>query len=525
MNIKRIVSLALAVIMVFSLAACKKNEDEWSYYSDTIMVEKENNKTDADDTTATDGEGQGATTTTTTTTSTTTKTSSTGKTTNNGAGTGAGVTVTGDGVKPNITGFKANYIIKAGDTPVDKNLDLKGVTVTMMTCGGATSTYMRSVKAFETKYNCKVKIIDLNYATRITQMAAAVAANNAIDICGMQGSDFPTEPIKGLIDPLENALTTADLYDASKNNLHSIDFNYSQYTSWDNHLYGVCGHGAASSQPSVLYYNKKLFKEAGLEDPLTLYKAGKWTWKKVEEMGRIVTDSSKGVYFLDGECAPAVVSSYNPQWISFTDSGIRENLTATRNINALTYLQKISTGNNAIMGPFAFTDDTTRFYEGKSYMYYQTYVYGQQYIRPAINDGLAAFNNDPNNMGIVPIPLADENTEKAYPGGSLDFITCGKGRNPLYAIIWAKFKSSYDSSSSSDKNAYSKEEWAVIEGLANGNMAIDRISSFSTSTTSASSIIGNFTPDAAKGEDIGQMVSAQRQKVQNCIDTTLGQQK
>jgi len=524
MNIKRIVSFTLAVLMVFSLAACKSGGDEWSYYSDTVLVEKENSKTDNGDTTATDGDGKGATTTTTTTT--TTKTSSTGKgTVSNTGNTGDGVIVTGDGVKPNISGFKADYIIKAGNTPVDKDLDLKGVTITMMTCGGATTTYMRSVKAFETKYNCKVKIIDLNYATRITQMAAAVAANNAIEICGMQGGDFPTEPIKGLVDPLENALTTADLYDAKKKNLHSIDFNYSQYTSWDNHLYGVCGHGAASSQPMIFYYNKKLFKESGLEDPLTLYKAGKWTWKKIEEMGRIVTDSTKGIYFLDGECAGAVVNSYNPQWISFSDSGIKENLTATRNINALTYLQKLATGNSAIMGPFAFTDDTTRFYEGKSYLYFQSYVYGQQYIRPAINEGLAAFNNDPNNMGIVPIPMADENTEKAYQGGSLDFITCGKGRNPLYAIIWAKFKSAYDSSSANDKNAYSKEEWAVIEALADGNMAIDRLSSFSTSTASANGIVSNFTPDAAKGEDIGQIVNAQRQKVQNCIDTTLAQQK
>ena len=394
----------------------------------------------------------------------------------------------------------------------------------MMTCGGATTTYMRMVKAFETKYNCKIKITDLNFATRITQMAAAVAAGNAFDICGMQGGDFPVEPVKGLIEPLENAITTADLYDSNKKDLHSIDFNYSQYTSWNNHLYGVVGHGASASQPNIFYYNKKLFKEAGLEDPLTLYKAGKWTWKKIEEMGRIVTDSAKGVYFLDGECASYIVNSYNPQWYKFTDSGVAENLTDARNINALTYLQKLATGNSAIMGPFAFTDNTVNFYEGKSYIYGQTFVYGQQYIRPAINEGLAAFNNDPANLGIVPIPMADENTEKAYQSGAMDYITCGKGRNPLYAVVWAKFKSSFNSASSSDKNAYTKDEWAVIESLADGNIEPDLSSSFATSTQSLGGIVSNFVPDAAKGEDIGQLVAAQRQAAQNCIDTTLKQQ-
>ena len=91
----------------------------------------------------------------------------------------------------------------------------------MMTCGGATTTYMRIVKAFETKYNCKVKITDLNYATRITQMAAAVAAGNAFDICGMQGADFPVEPIKGLVEPLENE-EESKLPKTSKNILYFV---------------------------------------------------------------------------------------------------------------------------------------------------------------------------------------------------------------------------------------------------------------------------------------------------------------
>ena len=145
--------------------------------------------------------------------------------------------------------------------------------------------------------------------------------------------------------------------------------------------------------------------------------------------------------------------------------------------------------------------------------------------RPKINEGLAAFNNDPENMGIVPVPMADENVEKAYQTSSIDYITCGKERNPLYAVVWAKFKSSYNSASSTDKNAYNKEEWALIESLADGNIIIDRTACFSTSSASASGCISEVTINGSKGEDIGQLISAQRQKVQNCIDTTIGQQQ
>ncbi len=528
MNIKRITAILIAVIMVFSFTACKDNGDEYSYYSDVILVEKENSKTSSTNdgadaqtgsNSSSDGKGSGTTSTGKDSNKVVAPTQSTS------SNDGTGIIVTGEGVKPTIKGFKANYTIKNGSTPVDKGLDLKGKTITMATGGGVTTSYSRMVKAFEAKYNCKVKITDLNFATYITQLAAAVAANNAFDICGMQGDHFPTEAIKGLIEPLENAITTADLYDANKKDLHSIDFNFSQYTSWGNHLYGVCGHGANASQPMVFYYNKKLFKESGLEDPYELYKDNKWTWSKIEQMGRIVTDPTKGVYFLDGDCVPAIVNSYAPEWISYTDNGVKENFSAKRNINAVTYAQKLANGNSAIMGPFAFTNDTTSFFAGKSYIFYQSFVYGQQYIRPAINDGLAAFGNDPKNMGVVPIPMSSENTEKAYEIGSLDFITCGKGRNPLYAVTWAKFKSGYDSSSANDKNAYSKEEWKLIESLADGKVHVNRTSGFVTSSGSVGSLISNIIIDGSKGGDVAQLVAANRQKAQSYIDTTLGEQK
>jgi multiple sugar transport system substrate-binding protein len=48
----------------------------------------------------------------------------------------------------------------------------------------------------------------------------------------------------------------------------------------------------------VIYFNKDLFRAKGLPDPLTLYKEGKWTWDKMFELAKQLTDKSKGIYGL-----------------------------------------------------------------------------------------------------------------------------------------------------------------------------------------------------------------------------------
>lgn len=516
MKTKKLTALALAIIMVFSFAACKKNDDEYSYYSDVIVVKKDNAKGDDTDNTSN------------------TNSQKSKKKSNKGTSSKKVLNGVEDGIvkntyktdlKPTNSCFDANYVIKYGNKAVDENLDFGGKVITMATAGGCTTTYMRMVKAFEKKYNCVIKITDLNYSTYITQLAAAVAANKAFDICGMQGNHFPTEAIKGLIEPLENAITTADLYDPSNPSLHAVDFDYSQLTSWQNHMYGVVGHGAAVSQPNLLYYNKKLFKENGLKDPLELYNAKQWTWDTIKSMAKQVSDSSAGVYFLDGECYPAVIQSNLCEWVVYKGNTAIENLTATRNVNALKLMKELFSGDNPAMGPRAFTDNTTNFYAGKSFMYFQSYVYGQQYIRPAIQDGTAvAFNKNVANMGIVPIPSGPDNNDGTYQTGALDYITCGKGRDTLPAIVWAKFKSSYNSSSSSDKNAYTSDEWALIESLANGKTYVDKNFGFSTTGTSSSAIITNIEASIADGADISSTLQSYRSQLQACIDTTLKQQ-
>jgi multiple sugar transport system substrate-binding protein len=51
-----------------------------------------------------------------------------------------------------------------------------------------------------------------------------------------------------------------------------------------------------STPPSMIYYNKNLFKEKGLATPTELYKQGKWNYEEYLKAAKALTDSSKGIY-------------------------------------------------------------------------------------------------------------------------------------------------------------------------------------------------------------------------------------
>ncbi|AOZ91218.1 ABC transporter substrate-binding protein [Paenibacillus crassostreae] len=59
----------------------------------------------------------------------------------------------------------------------------------------------------------------------------------------------------------------------------------------DNH-YGI----PFSTPPSMIYYNKTLFKEKGLVTPTELYIEGKWNYDEYLKAAKALTDSSKGIY-------------------------------------------------------------------------------------------------------------------------------------------------------------------------------------------------------------------------------------
>lgn len=62
----------------------------------------------------------------------------------------------------------------------------------------------------------------------------------------------------------------------------------------DGKLYGI----AFSTPPTLVYYNKNIFKEKGVQTPMELYKAGKWNFDELLKTAKAITDKEKGTYGL-----------------------------------------------------------------------------------------------------------------------------------------------------------------------------------------------------------------------------------
>ncbi|MCU6710659.1 sugar ABC transporter substrate-binding protein [Paenibacillus sp. J5C_2022] len=71
-----------------------------------------------------------------------------------------------------------------------------------------------------------------------------------------------------------------------------------------------------STPPSVMFYNESLFQAAGLTDPNTLAKEGKWTWEEFEKAAKAITNTDVknrvyGANFFRDWSTWIVLSSYS----------------------------------------------------------------------------------------------------------------------------------------------------------------------------------------------------------------------
>lgn len=161
------------------------------------------------------------------------------------------------------------------------------------------------IKAFEKEYGIKVKIDLIGQTEYAFEIAGLIAADNAPDIY-FSNNDWP------------HALSCLQPLDAAE-----IDYNDS---IWDqglfrtskvnNKTYLLNSVGNIWNEVDCVFYNKRLLKENNITTPEEYYKAGKWTF---ETMTKVMRDVSKlgsdyiGGY-IDWETALGVTGSSYYKW-------------------------------------------------------------------------------------------------------------------------------------------------------------------------------------------------------------------
>lgn len=255
---KRIFCLALAALMLISVCGCTSVNDATSDTVSYITTYE-----DVYEDVLVEGEGSGTT--------------GNSGTTAGGSGGGSG------SVSDKTTDVGENITVHDGTAT--KGLDFGGKTFTKTIVGAIPAKTMRRKEAFEKKYNCKIKLVSLQWEAFNSQVATAMASGQPYDICGLSAAHYPQSVIQGLYEPLNDYIYEDDIYNAKTG--IGIDINNSRYFEFKGKLYGVSDHDDVYTPfMQVMYYNKVMFEEAELEDPLKLWQQGKWDWAALEKIGK-----------------------------------------------------------------------------------------------------------------------------------------------------------------------------------------------------------------------------------------------
>lgn len=166
-------------------------------------------------------------------------------------------------------------------------------------------------QAIEEKYNCKIEFVNTNNISTNTDLwtISTLAGDPVVDIGYVDARSVPTLAKKGILYPLDT-LKNMDIDNKLWDQLAK------QASTVDGHIYGVDNkidikHG--------IYYNKRMFEDAGLPDLYELQRKGEWTWDKLEEFAKALTIDKDGDGKIDQYGIADTSYNFVPQLIYSND--------------------------------------------------------------------------------------------------------------------------------------------------------------------------------------------------------------
>ena len=501
MNIKRALSIILTVCLICSFSACRRvgeNGSETSVLDSSAVSEvislPESSSSDV-------------------------------SSADNSVVSTAGSSNSGTASTPSSNPTNGNQVViekpsevTVSNDPVEKGLDFGGRTLKLAVGYTTTSTFAKMVKAFESTYNCKIEVTQLSFDKYLADLAAKVTSGEVFDIVYVHGSFYPNCFIKGFYQPLDGVFTTADLYDVNNLAAGGIDKVKSEGFSWDGHYYAVTGY--KTSVP-MLYYNKKMMAAAGYtgqKDPLALYNSGDWSYQKLQEIGKQVTDASAGIY-LGGRdfFAGGLVAFNRGQFVKMNGTAVSENLSDPRIYNAYKFQREISLGSEAVINYKKATgdQDDSAFANGKTYMFYNDASMYSTLAKAAAESGY--FGKNKNNLGYVPFPFGPDNTEKEYFIKWLEGWGAGINcKDKRAAVAFTKFESKWAERSNS-KYAAPAEFNALVDKLLTGKVFWN-IGGFAGKSTYVPGLQDEVCAELTDpNNDLAATLEQYRNKINSCL--------
>ena len=424
-KLRSCLALFLVLAMVFSLSACGRKT---GYYVDGSEI------TDLDDYESWVDEG-GDNADGTTSGGTTSGGTTSGGTTSGGTTSGGTVSGTsGDRTQESIWKIKRNVAPQASGS-IMKNLDFKGKKLRMLVYNSNYTDGDKAIVAdFQKKYNCKIDVDVVNYEDYPTVMSSSLSGGKPYDIIRLHEGFFPMIGVSKLGQPLETAISKEDLITSTKR--QGINWDATYLTGvWNNHVYLALERRTGPLW--MMIYNKLLFKQYGLEDPMELYKKGQWTVDKIIEMAKTVNASGGNVKFHNDAVSQELARLKYPSgqlpfleieedgtvnWIGANSKMIEYN-NYDQSLRALAPLSETTASVQRIVNGECMLDISV----GEQMNNYLSQFKGSQ-----------AFGKDIKNVGFVPVPLDDEGK---HLGLGIEGFAAARGCDPKAAVAMTIFYS------------------------------------------------------------------------------------
>lgn len=203
----------------------------------------------------------------------------------NANGGGKSNTNTGKSLKDNT----AN-VVKSEDFPWP-NLKFNGNTVTLLSIDvSEAKSALKERQILKKQYGLEVKFVSASYFQLETKLLQMHAAGNAPDLCYYKwpSHEYLGMALKGMLRDVGEFVNLKD-----KALWGDLTTAYAQ-SKYSGHNYmAITG---MSRGPYVLY-NKKIFRDMGVDDLWETYKANPnaWDWNKLKEIGQATTDKNSNI--------------------------------------------------------------------------------------------------------------------------------------------------------------------------------------------------------------------------------------
>lgn len=191
-----------------------------------------------------------------------------------------------------------------------------------------------------------VKFDTIPYDSYLEKVTLQLAGNNPPDM-GWLSERFAPGFIKA-----------GALLDISKSMVNADDFAVSAYQGWKSGegVYGV----PFSTSPLIIFYNKKLFQEAGVPFPKDLVAKGEWSWLKFREISKTIKEKTGKFAYVgplyDAEPERVLVPIFRAYGVKWWDDKGTIGITTPAAIEATTLYHKMIFEDKSIVPPRDMSD-------------------------------------------------------------------------------------------------------------------------------------------------------------------------